>query len=268
MFVIKTNAGLEKTVDIEQAIRWHSQGRFVFVAGWVKAEKQNKVKNLSAETFEDVIKFYPKWKITTEPSIPETPSWRWYAGRRILAANKQEVKEKAQQLLSSKKNKVKQKKQTRGLYCGKRRQPKIQVVAASPYLFEEKRKELIAHGKPTNTIRLYHGTKIRNIEPILLEGFKLKSYGGMLGRGVYAGKIDKAQNYSEGLLLVVECLLGLCKEIDSVERLDDPRNVKYDSLHIGSGRRQGVYKGFLRHEEWVFRDPRQLKVVGVVERGW
>ena len=119
-------------------------------------------------------------------------------------------------------------------------------------------------GKPT---LLYHGTSAHNVESIVEKGFVLWGAGGhgaMLGRGVYLGPLSKAQNYSNGLILVVQVYLGNCKELTKLEDINAWENRGYDSMHLPKGEYAGAFNGTVRNEEWIIRDPQLTEVVGIV----
>jgi hypothetical protein len=116
---------------------------------------------------------------------------------------------------------------------------------------------------PKKITYLYHGTHHRNIESILQNGFVLHKWSnGMLGGGVYLGKPEKAKNYCDLFYFKVAVILGRCKELDKVEKMEN--NPDFESMHLGSGRRKGVYKGWLRNEEWIVCVPELTEVVAVV----
>lgn len=116
----------------------------------------------------------------------------------------------------------------------------------------------------TSITTLYHGTKIANIDDILVNGFRLPWGAGMLGRGIYAGTFEKARNYGK-VILVVEVMLGNCKELEGKqEDIEASKNAGYDSLHLGRGSYRWAWGGRIRNDEWVIRDPAQLRVVGII----
>ena len=84
----------------------------------------------------------------------------------------------------------------------------------------------------------------------------------MLGRGIYLGKLCKAEGYTDLIVLEVEVLLGNCKELAKVEKLSE--NGDYDSMHLAAGKAPGVRKGFLHNEEWVVRSPNQIEISRLV----
>ena len=111
--------------------------------------------------------------------------------------------------------------------------------------------------KPSIVSVLHHGTNLRNVPSILKCGLK-RSLGGMLGQGIYLGKLQKAKNYSDLIIFEVKVVLGCCKELVGIESLCD--NEDHDSLHIKSGKTAGVYKGWLANEEWIVRYPEQVEI--------
>lgn len=130
--------------------------------------------------------------------------------------------------------------------------------------FEQLKRQWISEGKDPNIKILYHGTHFDNINSIFNSGFRMPNHKGMLGRGVYAGPIEKARNYGHGIILILETMQGNIKEIDEVEDIDSEENDEYDSLHIHAGTHSSVFKGFLKNEEWVFKNPAQVRVIGVI----
>lgn len=116
-------------------------------------------------------------------------------------------------------------------------------------------------GKPYQIRTFFHGTKVRLIPSIMLRGLK-RSKSGMLGPGIYVGPLDKAQNYTDLVILEVKVILGNCKELKKVETLHE--NPDFDSLHAPAGPLDGVYKKFLNHEEWIVRYPKQVEVSKLV----
>lgn len=110
---------------------------------------------------------------------------------------------------------------------------------------------------------LYHGTGSKNLESILRGGFRPPPYGGMLGQGIYFGRMDKAEGYGD-LVLTCTVALGRCKELQGVEMIHDPANAVFDSLHLAAGKHIGVFgSGTLRREEWVIRRPEQVEILAV-----
>jgi hypothetical protein len=121
-------------------------------------------------------------------------------------------------------------------------------------------------GKDGVITTLYHGTRIENIEPIVKDGFRVTSRWGMLGSGVYFGKLQKASNYSDCLVLEVAVVLGRCRRLEDVEKINSSDNSHYDSLHLPEGDYARVYSGRLRNEEWVVRDPKLTEVVAILQK--
>lgn len=127
--------------------------------------------------------------------------------------------------------------------------------------FRRLKREWREEGKDITTTTLYHGTKETNIEAFIRNGFILPMTKGMLGAGIYLGQFEKAENYAghNGMILKVLVMLGKCKELCDVELIEENRG--FDSLHLRSGYYHGVNKGFLKNEEWVIRNPDQIKLV-------
>lgn len=119
-----------------------------------------------------------------------------------------------------------------------------------------------AAGKPSNVKTLYHGTELWRIPSIVKCGLKRGGRGGMIGRGIYLGPLVKARNYTDLIILEVKVVLGNCKELEAVELLE--HNPDFDSMHLHAGVVPGVYKGFLKNEEWVVRSPAQVEISKLV----
>jgi hypothetical protein len=112
---------------------------------------------------------------------------------------------------------------------------------------------------------LYHGTRSTNVPSILKQGFRLDkvSYGRMLGDGVYLGRMTKAVNYCDFIVLKVAVALGRCLKVEG--RLTTlEQNPEYDSIHVASGVNNAVWKGFLFNEEWCVRDPSRCEIIEIV----
>ena len=123
-------------------------------------------------------------------------------------------------------------------------------------------------GKPYGVTTLYHGSRLRNIPSIVRCGLrKSNSKYGMLGGGIYVGKLNKARGYSDLIIFQVKVVLGRCKELNKVEHIGQS-NGDYDSLHAKEGKIGGVFKGFLRNEEWIIRDPCQIEISKLVCKDW
>lgn len=283
MFYTKLN----ETTDFRTALSWHQQGEVVLIDGWVKATRIGKEKDLPKEPFSEIIKLYPKWKITTENKKvdrgPKPGSFyrynQWSIDRekkRVEAAKKlqtiemKEVREAAKTMVLPRKKRKKLikkgllPKNTRKerLFSEETRLEKLTWIENN---FSRLQKKWEEEGKDTKIVTLYHGTSLTNINSIFAEGFRTPYSSGMLGRGVYFGRRNKARNYSDGLVLVCEVMLGKCKELKEVEKMND--NLKYDSMHMPKGQYGKVYKGFLRNEEWVVKDPAQIRIIGVLVKG-
>ena len=63
-------------------------------------------------------------------------------------------------------------------------------------------------------------------------------------------------------------VLGRCKELTKVEKFGEHHldsNMEWDSMHAAAGKVvKGVYKGFLRNEEWIVRFPQQVEISRLV----
>lgn len=126
-------------------------------------------------------------------------------------------------------------------------------------------------GKPYATKILFHGTKLYNISSIIRRGLvpvgKSRYYGGMLGEGIYVGSRAKARGYSDFVVLEVKVLLGNCKEIEVVEKLQSLENDNYDSMHAKTGKLPGVRRGYLYGEEWIIRRAEQIEISRLIVCG-
>lgn len=285
------------TTDIATAIGWMNAGHPVSVRGWVKAYRAGKEKVCSKLSFTDIAKLYPKWKIETEnvAFVQQTRDthrrFSWQRSSQDHRANEERKREllrqansvlqKAGHSLDEKAIMMPKAKRKKLYKAGKLSKREMRMGFSGSYdfdrdvcrkkfslmwnKFEKLKEEWEFLGKDTSMVKLYHGTKIENVESIFNVGFRVPWHSGMLGRGVYVGPLAKARNYSDGIILICEVMLGKCKELENPEKLED--NGLYDSMHLGSGQHRSVYKGFLRYEEWVLRSASQLRVVGVALRG-
>jgi hypothetical protein len=122
------------------------------------------------------------------------------------------------------------------------------------------------HGRDGVYRTLYHGTRIENIESIIRDGFKIRSQCGLLGSGVYFGKIEKASSFSDLFVLEVAIVLGRCKRLVDIEKIHSSGNAQYDSLYLPKGKYEQVFGGMLHNEEWVVRDPNMTEVVAVLKK--
>ena len=270
------HCGNESTTDFEKALSWHNKGKFVSVIGQVIISRcgKSRVLNESRKSwyttqkvmrFEELLKYHPRWKITVESKGPEgLDSKPWY----YRSHKKKDPR--FEELLVRAKIKSLSKDQASALVRGKRTSKKSKrgytAVTIPGHLqrFEDMKRSLARKGASADAITLYHGTKMHFVDSILQEGLKPNS--GMLGKGVYFGKPQKARNYSDFAMFHCRVLLGRCKELERVERLETRGNEKFDSLHIGDGKKGGVFKGFLLNEEWVVRNEGQILVLGLISK--
>lgn len=127
--------------------------------------------------------------------------------------------------------------------------------------FRRLKREWKEDEKTTDSITLYHGTRETNIDKFIRNGFILPMEQGMLGSGIYLGPLEKAVNYSgrSGMILKVRVMLGKCKELRDVELIENANG--YDSLHMSQGHYISVNKGYLKNDEWVIRNPDQIKII-------
>lgn len=106
------------------------------------------------------------------------------------------------------------------------------------------------------TVHLWHGTSLDVAADILVNGFR-PSRSGMLGPGVYMGKVSKARNYARswqynyGLMLKVEACMGRVTE--------DQHDLTADTIYCPAGSNKRAWGGYIRRAEWCVRDP--LRVV-------
>lgn len=279
----------QQTVNFEEALRWVRNGLPVSIKGWVKVYRAGQEKELEGVSFEELMRYHPKWRVTTENIFVDSrvPWYQNYSSSNDYR-NRKELREVAfnrtSNLLSEfeveldvRREVLPPRKRRRLEKIGKIKKSRCkQEINFSEEVcreklslmwqrFEsEKRKWEIA-GKVIDTVRLCHGTKAKNFESIFEAGFRLSQHRGMLGRGIYVGPYRKARNYSDGIILICEVLLGRCKELENVELLEN--NPGYDSMHLRAGNHSGVKGGRLRNEEWVIRHPVQVRVVGINLKG-
>jgi len=128
------------------------------------------------------------------------------------------------------------------------------------------RRYAIQHGRDGIYRTLYHGTRVENIESIIRNGFKIKSRYGLLGSGVYFGKLEKASNFSDLFVLEVAVVLGRCKRLVDIQKIHSSENSQYDSLYLPKGKYEHAFGGLIRNEEWVVRDPNMTEVVAVLKK--
>lgn len=288
MFVTRINGQLTETDHMMTAVKWHNSGHHVSVYGGVSMTRAGKSRKLKRISFKELMNFYPAWtiKVSQESGIPysnlPSPVNSSTKGERHKRLAKEKSKvlkligidhnpddlkyppkklKKLQKLGIVKKTKKYKRKEFDEDYI-------ISKMPRMWYRFSSLKEEWENNNIDPNIKVLYHGTRINNIESIFHSGFKMPYYSGMLGKGIYVGKLKKAKNYaSGGIVLIVEVMLGNCKELDDVENIDHKNNYSYDSMHLKAGVHRKVYKGFLRNEEWVIRRPSQIRVVGVVIKG-
>lgn len=116
-------------------------------------------------------------------------------------------------------------------------------------------------GKPTNITTLYHGTSNANLKSIIETGFEVPWLSGMLGRGVYLGKRDKASSYSDFLIFSVLVVLGRMKTLTEIESVD--QQDVFDSFYAPKGTK--IRDGWnLARPEWVVKNPEQCCCVAVI----
>merc|ERR1711879_24853 len=86
-------------------------------------------------------------------------------------------------------------------------------------------------GKVANRCQLFHGTVRESAKSIIQEGFRLPSYGGMFGKGVYFARTPlKSKQYIGwlGCLLLCEVELGNSKVQQTAKA-----NLRADTIAIG-----------------------------------
>lgn len=281
--------GSRHTTDIETAMDWHRDGKVVLVRGSVTATRAGKQKILRDPLFEQVARLREgKWRIETENLDMRLYTIRPGNGSRnstyhcpekekrrkrkaIRAANSvlQEFGMQADPKLAGLSRRQRNRAVKRGALSRRKKGfffDRGQCREKLPDIwrkFDELKELWKLCDKKDNTIRAYHGTCHENVDPIFRKGFRLPWRRGMLGRGIYVGPASKAKSYSDGIVLVVEVILGNCKELEEIEDIESPCNKEYDSMHLGAGRRRGTWSGWLANEEWVIRNPDQLKIVGI-----
>lgn len=115
----------------------------------------------------------------------------------------------------------------------------------------------------------WHGTAGAAITSIGHE-FLRPSKDGLLGPGVYVGKLDKAINYVKewegpGALVLTRCKFGNVVKTSNYE--EDKKEGKLkgaDTIHAGWGAFIGAWGGRIQHEEWCVRDACRVQPVLVV----
>eukprot|EP00747_Dinoflagellata_sp_TGD_P101257 gnl/TRDRNA2_/TRDRNA2_168292_c0_seq2.p1 gnl/TRDRNA2_/TRDRNA2_168292_c0~~gnl/TRDRNA2_/TRDRNA2_168292_c0_seq2.p1 ORF type:complete len:417 (+),score=49.98 gnl/TRDRNA2_/TRDRNA2_168292_c0_seq2:26-1252(+) len=118
--------------------------------------------------------------------------------------------------------------------------------------YEEAQNGLISSNP--NIKRLYHGTSCMGAKAIIAEGFKLPTWSGMFGRGIYFADVPlKSWQYSNSqYLLVCDVALGQVKEMRTAAPGFRPDAC--DSV-VGTSFGQG---GSLRLPEYVVYKPQQV----------
>lgn len=284
MFTIKSSNEIRESSNIDSAIEWHDNGNHVLVYGGVTMTRADKTKKLKRITFKELLKYHPSWSIVVsdESGIPPDAKVAHCGDQVFARLDKSTDKKKEALRLFGMDDKIDELKYPPKK---KRKLQKLGILKKSKkYIHKDFDIDYINSKMPkmnknfqmlgelwrslqydTNTKILYHGTDVVNINNIFNFGFRIPRYNGMLGRGIYVGQLKKAKNYARGgIILIVEVMLGNCKELDDVENINSSKNLSYDSLHLRSGNIKSVYKGYLRNEEWIIRKPSQIRVVGVV----
>jgi len=112
-------------------------------------------------------------------------------------------------------------------------------------------------GKPYAIRNFFHGTNLWSLPSIVQRGLIPKH---MLGDGIYVGRMDKALNYTNNIVLAVRVALGNCKELEIVEKMQKPENEQFDSLHARSGKLSGAWHDYLGRDEWIVRRAEQVEI--------
>jgi hypothetical protein len=124
---------------------------------------------------------------------------------------------------------------------------------------EEEAEEYLRSRGYDNIKLLYHGTSLHSFESIANVGFKVPTFGGTFGKGVYFGNKDKAECFIRtevGVLLLCMVALGRVWWKQGIIG-SCPDN--YDSTHALSSRS-------LRREEWCVKDTKRIVILRVYIR--
>jgi hypothetical protein len=256
-FTVKILGKIEKTQDLAVVERWRESGRLVLVTPawpsriWMVKDKVQK-------------------EIKSGPEAADICVELWKKGYKFLNYKKKEsaevIKPDFQNILISVANVIEPTNAKKAQYFRnaipyeiRYREAKLLVVDFPTRGNSLKRCQEKFHreGKPYNITTLYHGTKLRNVPSIVKCGLK-RSRSGMLGRGIYLSLLSKARNFSDSIIFETKVILGRCKQLKKVEKMNE--NGEYDSLHACSGKLDGVYKGWLSNDEWCVRYPEQIEI--------
>jgi hypothetical protein len=264
-FTAKIAGKIEKTKDLAVVEEWRNQGRLVLVGQSLDGRSYAILGNIS------MTKGKKEKKIRHGSDVADICLDLWRKGYKFKKTRTEEVGEvhkvvKFNQTLTSVADALEPTNAKKAVYFRNAvpyeiRSGKVKLLVVDFPTRGNSLKRTVEKferlKKPSLVSVLHHGTNLRNVPSILKRGLR-RSGGGMLGGGIYLGHLQKARNYSDLIIFEVRVVLGRCKEIVKVESLCN--NEDYDSMHISSGKVDGVYKGWLANDEWIVRYPEQIEI--------